>query len=141
MENKTVGYTDTLIKVAADCPVGKSEIPVAKNKTRPAHLLQYELLIQKPYAYTHEELIYQVYVLQKEIPESVLETESENIKAELFSKGHPCMRASSLTKRYGWGAHYNQDGKIAIYPMESPVYQALIDSGKVKIVPAMKSKR
>ena len=141
MENKTVGYTDTLIKVAADCPVGKSEIPVAKNKTRPAHLLQYELLIQKPYAYTHEELIYQVYVLQKEIPESVLETESENIKAELFSKGHPCMRASSLTKRYGWGAHYNQDGKIAIYPMESAAYQALIDSGKVKIVPAMKSKR
>jgi len=136
-----MGYTDTLIKVAADCPVCKSEIPVAKNKTKPAHLLQYELLIQKPYAYNHEELIYQVYVLQKEIPESVLETESENIKAELFSKGHPCMRASSLTKRYGWGAHYNQDGKIAIYPMESAAYQALIDSGKVKIVPAMKSKR
>jgi len=141
MENKTVGYIDTLIKVAADCPVSKSEIPVARNKTKPAHLLQYELLIQKPYAYSHEELIYQVHVLQKEIPESMLETESENIKAELFSKGHPCMRASSLTKRYGWGAHYNQDGKIAIYPMESAAYQTLIDSGKVKIVPAMKSKR
>jgi len=136
-----MSYTDTLIKVAADCPVNKSEIPVGKNLKKPAHLLQYELLTENPYAYNHEDLIYQVYVLQKEIPESVLATEAEKIKTELFSKGHPCMRASSLTKRYGWGAHYNEDGKIAIYPMESEEYKMLLESGQVKIVPAMKSKR
>jgi len=141
MEKKSMGYTDTFIKVAADCQVDKSEIPVSKNKSKPAHLFQYELLTEKPYAYNHEELIYQVYVLQKEIPESVLATESDKIKTELFSKGHPCMRASSLTKRYGWGAHYNQDGKIAIYPMESEAYKTLLESEKVKVVPAMKSKR
>ena len=136
-----MSYTDTLIKVAADCPVRESEIPVSKKQNKPAHLIQYELLTQKPYAYNHEELIYEVYVLQKEIPASVLATEEEKIKAELFSKGHPCMRASSLTKRYGWGAHYNEEGKIAIYPMESEAYKILLESEKVKVVPAMKSKR
>jgi len=141
MENKKLVYTDTLVKVAADCPVDKGEIPVAKNLKKPAHLIQYELLTQNPYTYNHEELIYQVYVLQKEIPASTLAAESEQIKAELFSKGHPCMRASSLTKRYGWGAHYNEDGKIAIYPMESEAYKTLLESDKVKVVPAMKSKR
>jgi hypothetical protein len=136
-----MSYTNTLILVAADCPVDKSEIPVIKTKSKPAHVFQYELLTQSPYAYDHEELIYQVYVQQKEIPAAVLATDAEKIKQELFSKGHPCLRASSLTKRYGWGAHYNQEGKIAIYPMESAEYKRLADSGDVKIIPAMQRKR
>ncbi|WP_026462168.1 DUF6157 family protein [Adhaeribacter aquaticus] len=136
-----MSYTDTLIKVAADCPVNKSEIPVAKMKTKPIHVFQYELLLEKPYAYNHEELVYQVYVRQKEIPVEVLARDSEKIKQELFSKGHPCMRASSLTKRYGWGAHYNEEGKIAIYPMESEEYKKLVGTEGIKVIPAMKSKR
>jgi hypothetical protein len=136
-----MSYTDTLIKVAEDCPVATSEIPVPKKNGVPAHVIQYELLKNNPYQYNHEALTYEVYIRQKEIPASTLQTDTEKIKQELFSKGHPCMRASALTKRYGWGAHYDAEGKIAIYPQESENYKALLDAPEIKKVPAMRSKR
>ncbi len=114
-----MSYINTFIKVADDCPVDKSEIPVAKKDRKPLHLIQYELLKDNPYTIDHEGLIYESFVQQKEIPADTLKEESEKIKAELFSKGHPCLRASALTKRYGFGAHYDDKGKIAIYPVES----------------------
>lgn len=136
-----MSYTNTFIKVADDCPVIKSEIPVAKKNKKPLHLIQYELLKENPYKLDHEELIYESFVKQKEIPADALKEESEKIKAELFSKGHPCLRASALTKRYGFGAHYNEKGKIAIYPLESKEYEAFMADEAIKVIPAMKTKR
>lgn len=86
-------------------------------------------------------MIYESFVRQKEIPADILKENSDKIKAELFSKGHPCLRASALTKRYAFGAHYNEKGKIAIYPLESKEYQAFIADDTIKIIPAMKTKR
>jgi len=136
-----MSYINTLIRVSEDCPVKESEIPVAKNSKKPAHLIQYELLTNKPYKFGHEELVFEVFVRQKEIPAAVLETDAEKIKEELFSKGHPCMRASALVKRYGFGAHYNEQGKIAIYPMESEAYQSLVADEGIKLVAGMRSKK
>jgi hypothetical protein len=70
-----------------------------------------------------------------------LEKDSEKIKTELFSKGHPCLRASALTKRYGFGAHYDEKGRIAIYPMESIEHKIYIENKAIKTLPAMKTKR
>lgn len=136
-----MSYIDTLIVVATDCPIGSSEIPVAKKEKKPAHLIQYELLMERPYTLDHEGLTYEVFVRQKEFSQETLRNEGKAIWENLFSKGHPCMRASSLTKRYGFGAHYNHEGKIAIYPMESREYKALMDDDSVKKIAAMKSKR
>jgi len=136
-----MSYTNTFIKVADDCPVVTSEVPVSKKDKKPMHLIQYELLKQHPYTYDHEALIYEVFIKYREISEDVLEKESEKIKTELFSKGHPCLRASALTKRYGFGAHYNEQGKIAIYPMESKDYEAFMADKGMKILSAMKTKR
>lgn len=136
-----MSYINTFIKVADDCPVDKSEIPVAKKDRKPLHLIQYELLKDNPYTLDHEGLIYESFVQQKEIPADTLKEESEKIKAELFSKGHPCLRPSALTKRYGFGAHYDDKGKIAIYPVESKEYKAFMADEAVKIIPAMRTKR
>lgn len=136
-----MSYTNTFIKVADDCPVDKSEIPVSKKDKKPLHLIQYELLKENPYSFDHEGLIYEVFIKHKEFPEEVVEKDSEKIKAELFSKSHPCLRASALTKRYGFGAHYDDKGRIALYPMESKEYKAFIADKNTKILPAMKTKR
>ncbi len=136
-----MSYKNTFVKCAEDCPVDKSEIPLLKKDKPPQHLIQYELLTQHPYKYDHEGLIFEVYVRYKEIPAEVLKKDKEYIKKELFSKGHPCMRASALTKRYGFGAHYNEDGKIALYPMESKEYENFIKDKEIQKVPAMKTKR
>jgi deazaflavin-dependent oxidoreductase (nitroreductase family) len=37
-----------------------------------------------------------------------------------------CFRASPLTKKYGWGIYSNEEGKIAMYGVESEEYQRFV---------------
>jgi len=134
-------YKNAFIKVSEDCPLFISEIPVSKKGKKPQHLIQYELLMERPYELDHYDLIYEVYIRHKEISSDEINNRPEDIKKGLFSKGHPCMRASSLIKRYGFGAHYNNEGKIAIYPMESKEYKAFINDPSIPKFNGMKSKR
>ncbi len=135
-----MAYTNTLITIAADCPISTSEVPNSNRPKKPIHQFQYELLLDQPYTLTHKDLTFVTY-LRKQGIENISEQERQEIWDDLFSKGHPCLRASALTKRYGFGAHYNEEGKIAIYPIESEEYQQLVADANIKKVPAMKSKR
>jgi Family of unknown function (DUF6157) len=136
----SMSYIDTFIQVAADSRATSSVIPQAKGTGQPVHLIQYELLSENPYQYNHEELVFEVFVRHKAIPADELAARRAEIWAELFQKGHPCMRASMLTKKYGWGAHYDQAGKIAIYALESPEYQQFLQNGNTKKLLAMRNK-
>ena len=53
------------------------------------------------------------------------------------------MRASPLPKRYGWGVHYDHEGRIAIHAVESATYEHLVHGGEggPKLLKAMRSKR
>lgn len=135
-----MSYKNTFIKVSEDCPVTSSEIPKEKGGKKPAHLIQYELLTTKPYTFDHERLIFEVYLQHKELT-GISTDEKEALWQQMFSKGHPCMRASALVKRYGFGAHYNEEGKIAIYPVESSAYKEFMENTSVQKQPGMKSKR
>lgn len=134
-----MAYTDTLITLAPDCPIDESELPIAKKK-KPAHLHEYELLTAKPYTYNHKEFVFEIYLLKKDLA-GLSDDERQAVWDTLHSKGQPCMRASALCKRYGFGAHYNSEGKIAIYPVESEKYQELLADSAVEKRPAMRSKR
>lgn len=136
-----MAYKNTFIKVAEDCPIAKSEIPCSKRAHVPAHIFQYELLSKYPYKLSHEELVFEVYLKQHGFPDDLPDSDAEAIREKLFSKGHPCMRASALTKRYGFGAHYDEDGKIALYPMESEEYQSFIKNNGVAKLAAMRRTR
>ncbi len=133
-------YKDTFITVAEDCPVLQSEEPVSKRAKRPGHLVQYEMVMAAPYKYGHKDLIWATYLNKEELSD-LTSMEEEMHREKLFSKGHPCLRASALTKRYGYGAHYNTEGKIALIPMETEEYQAFLKDDSVKKVPAMRRSR
>jgi len=135
-----MSYTCTFITIAPDSKAQKGEIPVSSRAKKPIHVIQYELLTQNPYKFGHEELIFEVY-LEKEGLKDISDNEKKEIWDKLFEKGHPCLRASTLTKKYGFGAHYNQQGKIAIYSMNSKDYQGFISDDKVEKLPAMRTKR
>lgn len=138
-----MSYTDTFIRVAEDCPVEMGIPPVSDRSALPVHVIQYNLLTEKPYRYNHEELLYQVHVRHKGVSEEERETRREAIWAELFSKSHPCLRASMLPKKYGWGIHYDAAGRIALYAKESPEYDYYTSGGEagVKLLNAMRNKR
>jgi hypothetical protein len=138
-----MSYKDTFIRVAADCPATSSVVPSAKGESKPLHLIQYELLANHPYTYTHEDLIYEVHVRHKAIPEEEIKARGAEIRAELFQKSHPCLRASMLPKKYGWGVHYDQQGRIALYGMESEEYRQFTEAGDggPTLLNAMRNKR
>lgn len=138
------GYKDTLILVSADCPAEYGAVPGGGKAGKPAHVIQYELLAERPYHYTHEDLLYEVHVRHKGVPEEELASRGEQIRAELLAKPHPCMRASMLPKKFGWGVHFDAEGRIALYGKESPEYQAWAEASgpnAPKLIPAMRNKR
>jgi hypothetical protein len=139
-ENKkshTTNYFDAFIEVAEDCPVTKGEIPPITNTTKSIARLQYEMLSKNPYAFTSDDILFRVYADRNDLTESELPAARE----QFFSKGQPCLRASPLTKRYGWGIHSDNKGKVAMFGIETQAYEAFIKNAALKKVKAMRSKR
>lgn len=83
------------------------------------------------------DVLFEVHARRNGIPEADRQEERERF----FSKGQPCLRTSSLGKRYGWGIHHNEQGKLALYAIESDEYQSLINDPSLKQVKAMRSRR
>jgi hypothetical protein len=136
MKVHTTNYKDAFIQVADDSPAKSGEVPPAKAEKSVANI-QFELLARNPYKYTSDDVVFQTYAIRKGLNEDELAEERE----KFFSKGQPCLRASPLTKRYGWGVHSNSEGKVAIYGVDSKEYADFSKSEKIEIVKAMRSKR
>lgn len=133
----STNYYNTFIEIAEDCPASKGEMPPLKGDKKTIANLQFEMLYDNPYQYTSDEVLFGVYATRKEFSSG----EMDEQRAHYFSKGQPCFRASPLAKKYGWGVHSNEEGKIAIYGVETDEYQKLVAEGPIKKVKAMRSKR
>jgi len=134
---KTTNYQNTFIAVAEDSPAKQAEIPPQKRDDKTVANLQFDMIVDSPYKYTSDDVLFHVHALRNQINGKDLAEERE----KFFSKGQACFRASPLTKRYGWGIHNDADGKMALYAMESDEYKRLSQDASLKHVKAMKSKR
>jgi hypothetical protein len=137
MKTHTTNYRNTLIEIAPDCKAVKGEIPPMKDDTRTAAGIQFAMLRESPYRYTSDDVLFQVFAEKT----GITSEELAQAREQFFAKGQACFRASPLTKRYGWGVHSNQDGKIALYGCETAEYQTLLADPEVKKLKAMKSGR
>jgi hypothetical protein len=133
----TTNYQNTLIKVADDCPVVNSEIPPQKGESRTVARIQFDMISKHPYEFTSDDVIFQVFAEKNDLTPDELEV----ARKQFFSKGQPCLRASPLTKRYGWGVHNDENGKVALYPCDSKEYKSLIEDESTDVVKAMRSSR
>jgi hypothetical protein len=133
----TTNYHNAFIEVAEDCPATAAEIPPQKDEKTVA-ALQFEMLIDHPYKYTSDDVIFRSFALKNKISGKAAMDEA---REKFFSKGQACFRASPLTKRYGWGVHSDAKGRIAIYPMESAEYKKLSKDKSLEHFKAMRSKR
>lgn len=137
MKVHTTNYENAFIEVAEDCPATAGEMPPVKADNKTVANLQFDMLYEHPYKYTSDDVIFGVYARRNEIAKG----EAEEARKQFFSKGQACMRASPLTKRYGWGVHSDEHGRIAIYGLETPEYKKLLKDKSLLHVKAMKSKR
>ncbi|MFB7893762.1 DUF6157 family protein [Microbacterium sp. NPDC056044] len=62
-------------------------------------------------------------------------------RVRFFAKGQPCLRSSPLGKRYGWGIHHDDQGRVALYPVESDEYRRFADDAALAHTQAMRSAR
>jgi hypothetical protein len=135
--------TDTFVLVAPDCSVTAAVVPAAKRAATSVAVVQHELLIARPYTLTLEDLIFEVHVRRAGVSRAEAKSRAAAIRAELFARPQACMRTSPLPKRYGWGVHYDERGRLALYAMESEEYRHFAE-GKVdgvKVEVALRSKR
>ena len=129
-------YIDTFIKVAEDTKTDRGTIPPVKDKRTVAEM-QYGMIVKNPYQYTSDDVFFQVFADRNDLTKA----EYESARAQFFSKGQPCFRASLLAKTYGFGVHSDGSGKVALVGMETDEYQKFLADPKIKKVKAMKSSR
>lgn len=133
----TTNYFNTLIEVAEDCPVLQAEKPGLNANKATIATIQYELIARHPYSISSDDLLFQLFSAKNELVESELAAQRERF----FSKGQPCLRTSPLAKRYGFGIHFDTNGKMAIYGIETDVYKELLNDDSVNKVKAMRNSK
>lgn len=131
-----MAYTDTFILVSDDCPTATAMDPSRGRDTRSRAEIEYDLLRTQPYHFDHRSLTHRVHVDHKmQFGDTPLGFD------DFHAKGQPCLRASALVKRYGWGAHHDAQGRIALYPVDGPDYARLIASPDIKTLKGMRNRR
>lgn len=133
-------YYRTFIAVADDCPVQHSEVPIDRGKKQSIAVLQYEMLADKPFVHTQEDVLFATWFERQDMPKKSAKEIAE-LREEFFSVGRPCLRTSPLAKRYGWGFVFDEEGRVALCPMESKEYTEHLTGSDEKVLKAMKSKR
>ena len=137
-----MSYKNTLIEIAPDATNTTGLIPKPRGQNETKVQIEFRLLIENPYAFTQDELIFAIALERENIDEQKLsKAERQKRWDDMFTKPHPCMRASSLTKKHGWGAHYNHEGRIALVEVGSQNYQRLLNDEGVVKHKAMRSKK
>ena len=107
----TTNLPNTFISVSDDCPVFMAEIP-PKREPSTIPQIEYEMLIDNPYKYTSDDVLY------------IANGERRGMSRDsYFARIQPDFRLSPLVKRYGWGVHIDENGKIALYALESGEYE------------------
>lgn len=137
MKTHSTNYYNTFIEIAEDSPIDFGEAPVSKKEKKTVAEMQYDLIAGHPYKFTSDEVVFRIHAERNDL----LPSEYQQAELDFFSKGQPCLRASPLGKRYGFGIHYDQEGKMALYGAETAEYRQFMADPAVKKLKAMRSAR
>ncbi|MET1180826.1 DUF6157 family protein [Peribacillus simplex] len=132
-----MSYKNTLITISEDSKVTSAKVPVIKNEKPTIAYIEHELINNNPYKFTQEDVQFKTYLIKNQIEEE----NAAELRERFFSKSKACFRASPLVKNYGWGIHYNNQGKIAIYDAKSERYNQLLNQVDITKLKGMRSKR
>ena len=136
-----MNYINTFIAVSPDTKAKVGSVPLARGGKRSIAQIEYELIASHPYELNQEEVQFSVHVERTGVKPAQLKAKRSELWSDFFSKPTACMRTSPLARSYGWGLHFDREGKVALVPMESPKYQKLSRSPSIEQTRAMRSKR
>ncbi len=113
-----------LIQIAEDCPVDRGIV-----QKIPVHVIQYEELSKHPYKYDEKNFHEQVNLIRRGKKPGELKLKKYTI------------RRNPLPKKYGWGIHVNEDGKLALVGCETKKYKELEKDPNVKKTRVSRNKK
>ncbi len=126
---KSTNYYNTFIAVAEQCKKTVGTVPLKKIPPTVANI-KYELISQNPYRYTSDEVLSDIY----------FQRHPDATSSDYLQVNQACFRCSPLAKYYGWGFHFDIDGRVALYGMDSQEYQEFLDNGDITQKAAFSSK-
>ncbi|MGE7688362.1 DUF6157 family protein [Lysinibacillus sp. NPDC097214] len=132
-----MSYKNTFIKISEDSEVNSAITPLPRNNKPTIASIEYDLISNNPYKYTQEDVQFQTYLIKNQIKSDQLDESREHF----FQKPKACFRALPLVKKYGWGIHYDDEGKLAIYDVNSEGYEQFLNSVNITLLKGMRSKR
>ena len=135
-----MGYRNTFIAVADDCRAVTGEVPREGSRGPTVAAVQYAMLTRDPGRWTQDD------VLLASAPEvrgsgALSPEELDRIRNEYFAQPRACLRASPLPKSFGWGLHYDAEGRITLHAVDSPEYARLSTDPTLTQLRAMRSGR
>lgn|SRR5690554_3659812 len=137
MKIHTTNYRNTFIEVSEDTGAISGTKPMPRGDKKTVAEMQYDLIQRNPYAYTSDDVVFQVFAERNDLTAGTL----PQARRQFFSKGQACFRTSPLAKTYGFGIHCDNNEKVALYGMETPEYDKFVNDDNVKKVKAMRSKK
>ncbi|HBJ01015.1 MAG TPA: hypothetical protein DDY89_09465 [Lysinibacillus sp.] len=132
-----MSYKNTFIKISEDSEVTSAVTPLPRNNKPTIASIEFDLIRHNPYKYTEEDVQFQTYLIKNQIESNSL----DEIRKQSFQNSKACFRASPLVKRYGWGIHYDDEGKLALYDVNSEGYERFLHSDQITLLNGMRSKR
>lgn len=138
-------YYDTFITIAEDSSATVGTAPASRSGKPTIAMMQYEMLSDN-FAYTQEDVLFEVWCRRQAEQgkldlDGLTDDELAEIREQFFAKGQPCLRASALTKTYGWGVIFDSAGRAALCAVDSEEYQTYAKDPNIKVIKAMRSKR
>lgn len=135
-----MGYIDTFISVAEDCKATTGQAPPSRPGQPTVAAIQYAMLSAQPGRWDQED------VLLASAPgvrgrDDIPAGELARLRNEYFAQPRACLRASPLPKTYGWGLHYDGQGRITLHGVDTTGYERWAQDASVQPLRAMRSSR
>ncbi len=139
VQDESMGYTDTFIAVAEDCRAIAGEDPPGRAGGPTVAVAQYAMLAAAPARWTQEDVLLASSPLVR--GRDIDEIELGRLREEYFSQPRACLRASPLPKTFGWGLHFDAEGRVTLHAVDSPQYVQLASDASLTQLRAMRSSR
>ena len=136
-----VNYTGTFIAAADDCPVDRGTVPAERGGKPTVASLQFRMLRDHPYELTSEDVIFETSAERRRLDPDAAAEEVARLRKEFFARPQACLRASPLPKRFGWGLHFDEQGRVALYGVETEDYRRLSQDPSLVQLKALRSSR
>ena len=107
-----------IVLVAEDSPASAATPPPGGRSGPTVAQVQYEMLTAEPFRWTEDDVLFESWWRRQDAAATASDAEKERARAEYLARPRPCLRASPLPQRYGWGLVFDEHERVALCPVD-----------------------